>query len=365
MLEKGKISSKQAIFLIIITIISTAIIFLPTQIYSASKQDSWLSVIFVGFIGIFLAFIIAKLGIMYRDKTIIEYSQIILGQRLGQIIGLIIFLSFFHINIVIIREFAELLVGAFYPDTPKIFFTIAIIAISSYALYQGLEVIARVNEILFPIFFIMVMSIFFFNIPEMNINHLTPVLANGLIPVLNGMYSQTLWYIELIIMTILIPSLNIPTRALKVTFSSIIFVVLFGIIAITAIIAVFGQETANLTFPFLSLGRFINIANFLEQLDSFILFIWVAGVFIKITIFHYCAVLSLSQLLKLKDYQPVILPIGVLLSILAIIFWSDTNQLTFQLHTYINPIYTFGLGGILVLLFLIAYLKNYLAKNKS
>lgn len=363
MLEKGKISSKQAIYLLIITIISTAIIFLPATIYSKAKQDSWLSVILVGFFGILIAYIVAKLGIMFRDKTIIQYSQLILGRRLGQLAGLIFVIAFLYTNTVVIREFAELLVGAFYPTTPKSFFVLIIVLMSAYATYQGLEVIARVNEILFPIFIILIISIFFFNITEMNIQHLTPILANGITPILRGASSQTVWYAETIIMAIFIPFLNIPTRAYRVTISSVIFVVLFGILAMTGIIAVFGDQTSNLTFPFLALGRYIDIANFLQQLDSFILLIWVSGVFIKITVFHYCAVFSLSQLLKLESYKPLILPIGAIIAILSIIFWKDTTQLTYQLATYINNIYTISIGSLLVILFIIAHIQKYFSKN--
>lgn len=362
MLKKEKISSKQVTYLLFITIISTAMIFLPARFYSVSKQDSWIAVILGGLFGILFAIIVSKLGIMYQDKTIIEYSQIILGKTLGKIIGLIFFLAFFYINIVVLREFSELAVGSFYPQTPQIFFLIAMILVSTYAVFQGLEVIARVNEIVFAIFCFLVLVLFFFNIPDMDFKQLAPILANGMRPVIKGAYSPALWYIELIVLTIFIPSLNIPTRAIKASVLSIVLIIILGTMTMIGLVAIFGQQTATMTFPFLSLGRFVNIANFLEQMDSFILLIWVSGVFIKITVFHYCTVFSLSQLLNLKDYKPIIWPLAVAKVVFAVILWNNTTQMIFQLNTYINNIYTIGIGGLIALLFIIAQIQRHLSQ---
>lgn len=365
MLEKEKINSKQFTFLLFITIISTSIIFAPTKVYSFAKQDSWLAVIFAGLTGLVFTYLVCKLGIMYRDKTIIEYSQIILGKTLGKVVGLSIFLAFLYINTAVLREFAELLVGVFYPHTPKVFFIVAIILVSSYALYQGLENVARVNEIVFPIFVILIFFIFSFSISEMNFQLLTPILANGLFPALKGAYSQSLWYAEIVFLSFFIPSLNIPTRALGAGILGVIFIVAFTLMIMIGITAVFGDTTLNLTFPVLSLGKYINIADFLEHLDSFILVFWVAGVFVKITVFQYCAVISLSQLLKLSDHKPLILPIGALQTVFAIILWGNTAHLTYHIHTYINNIYTIGILSILILLIVVAQIKRTLQKNRS
>lgn len=363
MLEKEKISPQQALFLMVITIVSTGMIFLPIELYNRAAQDSWLSIIFGAMIDVILIYIISKLGLMYRDKTIIEYSQVIFGKTLGKFAGLFVFLIFLFLNTVNLRQFAELTVGAFYPLAPTTFFVIAIILVSTFALYQGLEVIARVNEILLPFFFSFLFAILFFNIPEMNFQHLTPVLENGLIHVFQATSSQALWSVEFIVLAILIPSLSIPTKARRVSFLSLLIVNGFGLVLLTGVIAVFGKETGNLSFPFLSMGRMINIANFLERLDSFILAIWVAGGFVKITVFYYCAVLSLSQLLQLTEYRSLILPLGAIQTVFSIILWNNTAQLIFQLGTYINTIFTTGFFSLIISLFVVAEIKNHL-QNK-
>lgn len=358
MLEKEKISPRQVIFLLIVTIISTAIIFLPVRLYSVAEQDSWIALIFGGLLGLFIAYIIAQLAVMYRDKTIIEYSQIILGGVLGKVAGLFICLTFLFLNTVILRQFAELTVIAFYPATPKIFFIVAIVVVSTYTLYQGLENIARVNEIITPVFFILLFSIFLLNISEMNFQQLTPILEHGLARVIKGAFSQAIYSVELVVLTMLLPALNIPTKAQKVSIISVLIIIFFGQILMIGIVAILGNQTSSTTFPFLTLGRYVNIGNFLEQLDSFILVIWVAGVFIKITVIYYCTVLSFSQLLRLKDYQSIILAIGAFQTVFSLIIWNNTAKVTFMLDTYINNTLTIGIFSLLILLFLVAKIKK-------
>lgn len=41
---------------------------------------------------------------------------------------------------------------------------------------------------------------------------------------------------------------------------------------------------------------------------------WVAGIFVKVTVLYHAGVLGLAQWLGLSDYRPLILPMGALLT---------------------------------------------------
>lgn len=326
MFDNSKVSNRQIIFFLIVVISSTGILYLPTAVYQDAKQDSWISVIVVTLFGILTASVIATLGLKFKDQTIIHYSQKIVGKTLGKIIGFSYFLFFMHLNTIVIREFTELIHGPFFAETPEIFFTIGILLPSIYALYLGIEVLARVNEIIFPLFALIIIGIFIMSYRDMNFLYLTPVLGEGWIPIVKGTYYQTTWFGETSVLTVLIPSLNLPE---KVKQSAIISVVLAGIIVLLSnlgVILVFGIQTEQLAYPFLAIARYASLADIFERLDSFVVFFWVLGVFVKISIFHYCAVICFSQLFNLKDHRPIIIPTGVILVVLSIIQWSNSLQ---------------------------------------
>ncbi|MCZ8511603.1 GerAB/ArcD/ProY family transporter [Paenibacillus filicis] len=65
----------------------------------------------------------------------------------------------------------------------------------------------------------------------------------------------------------------------------------------------FGNITGNFTFPVMQAARFISIADFLEHLESLVVVIWIAGVYLKISIYYYVLVLGTAQWLNLSNYN--------------------------------------------------------------
>jgi spore germination protein KB len=358
MLEDGKISNRQLTLLIIITVLSTAILFLPTMVYSEAKQDSWLTMIPFVILGIIAAWIITGLGLMFKDKTIIQYSEDIVGKIPGKIIGLIYIIYFIHINSVVIREFAELFVGPFYPDTPILFFGIGLILSSIYAVRNGIEVISRVNEIFSPLFFIAIISLFLMVLKDMDFKNLTPVLAEGFKPIIKANYVEALFVGEIFFISMLIPYINIPQKVRSSASLAVIVIGLTGSLAMISVLAVFGIHTALLEYPVLSLARYISIADIIERMDSFIVFMWVTGVFVKVAVFHYCAVLSLAQWLNLRDYKPLVIPVGVIMLVLSLIQFENILEMTNQIKEVFPLPYFIIEIGIPAFLLLIAILRR-------
>ncbi|MFA6807515.1 MAG: endospore germination permease [Eubacteriales bacterium] len=358
MLEDGKISNKQIIFLIITIITSTTILLFPSLVYKEAKQDSWMTLFFLMVFGIIVVYIITTLGLMFKDKTIIQYSEIIVGKVLGKILGIIYFVFFIHINAFIIREFSELLLSSFYPETPMLFFAIGIIIASTYAVRSGIEVIGRVSEVLFPIFIIVISGIVILAFKDMNFNNLIPILANGWAPVLKGTYYEFLLIGETIVLAMLIPYLNIPQKVRKSGIISIVSTCLLGILILGGIIAVFGEQTGYLRYPFLAVARYVSVAGIVERMDPLIMIIWIGGVFVKISVFHYCAVLALAQWLNIKDYRPLVLPVGGIMVVLSVILWENIAILSEQLTGIVIIPYLTIQVGIPVLLLIIAKLRK-------
>ncbi|MFC4809337.1 GerAB/ArcD/ProY family transporter [Paenibacillus sp. GCM10023250] len=86
----------------------------------------------------------------------------------------------------------------------------------------------------------------------------------------------------------------------------------------------FGNITGSFTYPVIQAARFISIADFLEHLESVVVVIWVAGVYLKIAIFYYVLAIGMAHWLGLDDYRPIVFPIGVLL--LAFTLWSGPSM---------------------------------------
>ncbi len=358
MLEQVKISYRSLIGLILITISPTAILYLPNITYKEAKQDGWISIFIVMFFGFLVTYIITTLGLMYKDKTIIEYSSDILGNFLGKVIGFVLCIYFIYINATVIREFTELLSGPFLPGTAGIIFSVGILLPCIYAIFKGFEVITRVNAIIFPIFMVAIIMIMVVSSSSMDFQKLTPILAEGIEPVLKGSYRQLIWFGETLTLAMVMPYIDSPNKIKKITLLTIFFITLLGICVNISIVTTFGARTETLTYAFLELSRNVHLGNFIERLDSILMIIWVAAVFMKITIFYYCSVLAISQLFHLKRYNIPTIPVGIILILLATYLWKSLPALKYELEYIAILPYTIVQLGIPLILLIVATIKR-------
>lgn len=358
MSEQGKISYKQIISLIIMTISPTAILYLPTLTYKEAKQDGWISILVVTIYALIVAYIITNLNMMFKGKTIIQYSEDIVGKYVGKVIGFLYCVLYLYLNATVIREFSELLAGPFMPETPLLFFTIGIILPSIFGVYKGIEVIARTAQIIFPIFIGAVIIIILLGVSDMDFNRLQPILAEGYKPVLKGASRQISWFSQTIILTIITPFINIPKKTGKMTYIAIIIVSIMIILVNISIVSTFGEETELMNYPFLSFARYISAIGFIERLDSIIMFLWIGGVFIKIVILHYCATISISQLFNVKDYRILSVPIGIILIILSSTIWGSLTEVKEKILLINIPFNATVQAGIPTVLIIIEKIKR-------
>lgn len=337
--EKGRISIRQLLFLIITVVVATADVLLPNFVVVESKQDSWIAVI-IGTIGAMLIMnIYVSLALKYYKKTIIEYATELMGRFVGKIIGIMYCFYFLHFTWLVTRKLADIYVVSFNPQIPMIAISITAIIVAAYAVFSGLEVIARVNEIALPAGLFILTFIVLVNINNMEFDRFLPVLQNGFIPPLRGGFLVYTWILQSIFILQIIPFVKDKEKLRKI--ANIGVVILGGSLGIGVLaIAIFGVNyLEEVLYPALEMVRLVTLGRSIQNLDITIMMVWIIGIFIKITVFYYCTVLSAAQILNLKSYKYIILPFGLLISSFSIISMEGVPQFINFMH-YIYPIYS-------------------------
>ncbi|MBM7623430.1 GerAB/ArcD/ProY family transporter [Sporohalobacter salinus] len=324
---KTKISTYQTTLLLIITILATATLFLPELIIKQAKEDSWLTVIlligFAGLISLIYTLLIKRMG----TTDLITFTYQTLGKILTIPLGLNLIVYFLITSGFIIRQTSEVLIGIYMPETPLWFFILTNLLVTTAFVYHGLEVIARSFEIMFYLFLISFLIIFLMIIPEISLDFLKPVLANGIKPVLKGVYPGLPFFSELFSILILAPQMTNYKQAGKSLATAIGFIGSFLLITILATLLLFGTKLAsNLTFPLLSIHRYAKL-GFLERLDPLFLFYWVGGGIFKAAIFLYIGVYIGQKLLRLSTYYTLIPFALPLVFYIAFYFFQDTTEM--------------------------------------
>lgn len=364
MIERGKISAFQMAVMMNPTIAATAVLLVPAITVKHANQDLWISPIWAGICGAIVVFIAFQLNKLYPKESIIEYSEHIIGPFFGKILGFLYILFYLHINGIIIREYSEFVTGTFLSETPIYVITGAMILVCAMAVHGGIEVIGRSSEIIVPVVFILYLSILALLIRDLDIKNIFPILENGVQPSFIGSIVPQGWFSEFFLIAFLLPFLRDRENGLKWGLVSTISVLILLISANLLTYMLFGELTGVFTYPIMVAVRYISIADFLEHLEAIVMAIWVAGTFIKISVFYYVNVISIAQWLKLSSYQPLIFPIGFLLIIFSMWVAPTLTELSLFLGTS-APFYflTFQAVIPLLLLYIARLRKNFKHKK--
>ncbi|HBV98978.1 MAG TPA: spore gernimation protein [Desulfotomaculum sp.] len=327
MLERGRISCIQTVYMLINVVGATSIVFLPGITAVAAGRDAWLAPLLAIAPGIYLAFIIYSLGKRFPGRTLIEYLQVLLGPWAGKLLGLLYVFFFLHTNAVIIREFGELLVSLVLPLTPLAVIHGILLVLCAWAVRGGLEIQARVMEFAFPFTLFLFMAAVLLVVSEINPANLLPVLENGFKPVIRASLDPVGWRGEIILLAMILPFMSRPDQGGRCAYIAVIAIGILLALDSLANTAVFGPTVARLTFPTFSLVRMVSVGDFIERIESVLVAIWVLVIFGKVAIFYYATVIGIAQLGGLGDYRPLVLPVGVLLAALSLMVVGSATEL--------------------------------------
>ncbi|WP_338788497.1 endospore germination permease [Metabacillus sp. FJAT-53654] len=324
-MKQEKISALQLFYVIIGFEIGNTMIF---GIGSGAKQDAWIAIGAGMLCGLILMFVYTKLSDYYPDDTIIQMIPKIIGKYLAYPVILIYILYFTFLASTACRDFGELIVSSILVETPIVIIIGSFMVLMIYCLRGGVETFGRMGEVVFPVYMIatIVVWLLLLSVEEFSLNNLTPVLGNGVKPVLKEVFPYTITFPfgETIIITMFFPILNKKKNTKWVG----IAVILIGgiLLTINSIlnISVLGPEVyANQLFPLLASTKQVSIADFLERFDALIILLIVSGVFFKVGGWTYGASVGISQLFNIKDTRSILLSMGTIIIPLSLLYGND------------------------------------------
>lgn len=312
-IEEGKISGSQFMWLLVTIVLPTAVLFIPALTIKEAGTSAWISGGVTATIwGLVIIWITSTLGERFPGMTFVDYSSQIVGKYPGRFLGFFYMIVFIYVNVLVVREFGEFLVTAFMPETPLIVFNFFLLALAASAVRNGVEVIARMNHFVVSLMFFALIFIFTLVFGEADFKNLTPFLEGGIKPIIHSSLTPMGWRGELVLLMILLPYLNNYKEARYAGYKATIL--LGAVLAIDIIMAlvVFGQQAANYVFPIHTLATYISVAGFVERVEAFVLALWVAGITMKVSIWYYCITVTAARTFNLKDYKPIVIPLGVI-----------------------------------------------------
>jgi spore germination protein KB len=356
--NKKKISSGQFFFIIFVAIASLSFFSVPSQLVGKVKQDLWLSMALGTVIDIYVAAILYWLGIQYYGKSLVQYTNEIMG-FVGKIINLIYLLFFLGVIITAMWIFCDFLSRSFMPDTPRMVFSITMTLCAGLAAGKGIESIARLSQIIGVLILITSIVLFASSIPYLHIDFLFPQFDNGVWPAVKGSIYPGSWFGICIIMGMLMPHMNQPKQTLKVKVYAVILGASIMTLYLLYSIAVMGPYMAGqFENPIYILSRISQFVIF-ERIEVLLLLIFISGSFITISTLFYSLTVGTAQLFNNRSHQTWIYIFGSVIIFSPVFPYSQNSYFVDKYLSLWFPNVAIVIeGGLTTLIFLVALIRT-------
>ncbi|MZQ83179.1 endospore germination permease [Paenibacillus sp. 5J-6] len=285
-------------------------------------QDAWISIIIGGGMGLWTTFVSAKISALNPGLTLIEVNRVIFGKWLGAIISLLYMLAWLSVTVVILRAMAQFVQLVLFFQTPIQVICVIMILIMIYITHGGgITAIGRFSLIVGPLFYLIILLSFVLNLPNISLRYLMPVYADhGFVPIIKASFIHASFLSESILITMLIPFITKPKKTLKVALLAVGLPSIVVLLATSLVIMTFGPHlSGKFINPYFNMVRYISALEFIQNMDVWVIFVWLFGVFVKLSLYLFVISHGTAQWLRIKNAKKLLWIIAAIVLLLAIL----------------------------------------------
>jgi len=324
-------------------------------------QDMWLATSFATLQGVGMIYI----GYLVLKKTpnmdFVELGSAALGRWFGIVVSLVLVVFFFGAFGSVMLTFVYHMRDYFLPEMPLFMFVIAALGIGLYGAFYGLEVMARMAFA--GVFFILLLNglIILGSFHQIDLENLRPVAESGLPRILwASRHGDTDWAMATMVAGMILPFVKHPEVRGRAGMAGIalggVMVALWPILE-TGVLS--SEVTKEYIIACMKLARSAHIGHFIQRYEMIMVAFFSVSSILQMMMCLFAASLAVSKAVGLKDYRPMLLPVGLALGGFA--YWAVDDHLRalelLDLWPYLALPIAVGLPTVLLA-------ARWLAKNK-
>lgn len=316
-----KVSSYQALLLIILYRIIIAFTYLPIVNTVPRNQDIWIVLLLSIPYTIILFWPLMYLGNKFKGLNLIQYTEKILGRFFGKIFNIYYILFLFLFCIILVSTLVEILNTTMFLETPTYVTTAIIIITCAYVSYKGLESIARGAEIFVPFILLTILLFVVLSYNNYDFTVLLPILKDSTFKELSkGSLDRSIKFSDALILAMLSPHLEKKEDLNGIFVKSVIYSIIIIIILVVSTQAVLGIEyPKHINFPFFTFSRLVNLLDFIQRIELLIVIALITGNIGKISGYMYFASVAFAQTLNKDNNKVYIVPISIMVFIITLV----------------------------------------------
>lgn len=364
---EARISKMQYFFLMPCLVYAKAIGITAGVIVRQVGADAWTAMLIGFLLSIVIIVIAILLGAKYPEKTIIQYSEDLLGGVVSKLIGSVLaiyFLIAFAVSSnVLVLHLKEYMLT----ETPFIVLCIAYIALCLVGVLFGIEVVIRFS--LFGLFMILAINITMIlgTLGDFQLINLRPLFSGGIIENLKaGTYVFCDTAMAILATAMMYPMIG---KKEKITSISIWSMLLATVLVVTWPFfeaAVLGADVMKqFVIVCMQQVRSAQLTRYLPRYELIMVSFFVWGLFVQSSVMLYCSMYGLKQVTKIKKDWHILIPLTILSVLITYYTGKDHNYYVhFLQHFWSRVSMILGIG-LPVLLYLLSFIRKKKAVSRN
>ncbi len=357
---KIKISRKQLFFAIPNLLFGKAIGITAGVIARKIGADAWTGMAFGFAIAIIFMALMTFLCTRFPDKSIIQYSEKILGKWMGKIIGLILTVFFIIAFGTSANTMTLHLSEYFLPNTPFLIICTVYTLICMYGVFLGIEVIVRFSLFGFIMILMINITMVVGTIADLQINNLMPLMDAGIASnIQSSIYVFSDIAMSILALGIIFPMLNNKKKTVSLTFWALMLSALTILIWPFFETGVMGAEMMQkYVVCCMQQVRSAQLSMYLPRYELLMVSFFSFSVYVQSVAMFYCAQYSFKQVTGIKNRLYILIPLTVLLIYITYQMGKDDNKFILFLTSPWPQICAGLCIGLPLILFIVGLFRN-------
>lgn len=354
-----KITLLQALLIYLVMGHTASMRYISSTTAETAHQAAWLSVA-VSLI-VFGPFLLILYKVMKKceGQSLHDIFCNVFGKAIGKTVCTLYLLWLFILLGLYVKYTGGNLVTTVFVGTDENLIMFMLVLVVGVMLRWGIEVISRMNKIIFVLIVVQFAVTLFFLFLHFRVDYVTPVSTLDIVPLIHSaVYPLTLFVYITPLFFFNDQIVYAKKNGGKLAFTAG-YVLVKDTLMMLALLGMLGyQLIGKLRLPFFSAVENISLFNSSAGIDSLFMSIWMLAEFITIMFFTYCISRLFKSLFGLSGETPLLTAVLGFGLFFAIYFSSNIFELA-QFSKYVAPYLNLSLGlGIPIILFIIGKIRK-------
>lgn len=343
------INERQFAWLIGSLLTGGGLLSLQHELIRIAQMDAWFTYVVPALYALLIGHIFVQLSRRFPKMNLFEIMFEMFGRFFGTVVNLLLVLHLWLILMQDLRSFSKFIGTILLPNTPEEVLVLLFMLMLMFYGRTSVEVIARVNDLFFPIFFVLVLSLPFMLSNELDPDLIQPILA---IPAINFWYADLIgigWFGDIFVAGAFLHTIwSVKQIQSGIRHGILMAVLLLTIFEFLQVMVLGPSIPGNMIYPSYSLVQQIHITDFLDRVDLFILSIWFPVTACKVILIYLAFLTAIASLLKKRDYTMLNSPVSLILLLTTILAFKNTSEV-YSFGNFSSPVIVLAYQPVLMI----------------